>query len=272
MMIEVEQRTSGGEHVRRIGVTAIITPFFLLTAAASGDSVPDPTYSPKLRALFDRPLSRARTVLPPREAESPNGVVRCFRYPGFFVKEIDYGEHGDDQISVTPLVPAARTPVCGVAALFGERGLSASTESYFLGTKGRFGLVESTEGQDGIPFTIHDLASAKAVFTDTMAVDSLPFAFAVKGPSLRIGYTRSVSIACSIPLAGAACWRTASGKLPPEIRGRAPPIALCRSAYARSHTPRDAFTVLHYRVTMTVDAAGRQSQRPGTIVGCAAQS
>ncbi len=243
--------------------------------AAAGDNVADPVFPQALRAAFDRPQSKTRTLVPAREPGDPRGAVRCFRYPAFLVKEVDYGEHGDDHVSVTPLAAAAAMPACAVAALPGEIVLTSSEEGYFLGASGRYGFVESTEGQDGTPVTIHELTSGQAVYADNMAIDTDRFAVAGGGGGLSVEYTRAASGDCSIASGGAACWKAFAvrAQLPPELAAAPAPIAACLAGYAPAKGDRrGAPSVLRYRMTLTIDPAGKQAIRSGAIVGCTPQS
>jgi hypothetical protein len=254
---------------RAAGLTGLMT-LASGAAAAPRAMVPDPQFSRAQRALFDRPLSTARVAVPPLDPGGPAGAVRCFRYGTFFVKEVDYGEHGDDHIAVAPIAKRAPAPACQLRVGKREVALPSSAESYFLGAKGRFGFVQSTTGQDGTLFAIHDLARGAILHADQMALGSVPAGLVLADGTLSIDYVRSVSGSCSIPAGGAACWAriaTEAG-LPPAIAAALPPLALCRAGYAAARAARGEASVLNYRVSLTIDATGRRQLRSGAITAC----
>lgn len=241
--------------------------------------VPDPVFSAAMRALFDTPAAITRTILPPRETGDPSGVVRCYRYPGLTVQEVDYGEHGDQSIFVTPYDVGKPLPTCGPVAGRLEKQLFDSEESYFLGAKAQFGFVVSTSGRDGTPFTIHNLASNFALYADELATDSLPSTFTVAGNVLTIEYIRAAHGSCSIVSGGAACWTAfaTEARLPPEIANAPAPFALCAKGYAAAFGgPADPIepSVLNYTVRVALNAAPEIDKviQAGPITSCNPQS
>lgn len=261
----------------------LLTLLLLLTAMPSAAEqiavVPDPVFSTAIRALFDKPVGITRTILPPRDSGDPSGVVRCYRYPGFTVQEVDRGEHGDESIFVTPHEPGKILPTCGPVAGRLEKQLFGSEESYFLGANGQFGFVVSTSGRDGTPFTIHNLATNSALYADELATDTLPSKFAVVGNVLTIEYIRAAHGSCSIVSGGAACWKAFANeaKLPPEIANAPAPVALCERGYATAFGhPADPATpsVLNYAIRAEINSAPDIDKHValGPLVSCSPQS
>lgn len=264
------------------GFSDVKSRVFLILAASligaapvhAAETVPDPVFPAAMRALFDVPLVTARNTLTPREADDPNGAVRCFSYPGFMVKEFDYGEHGDDRIMVHPIADAA--PVdCNGAPDRDEIMLTGSEETYFLGAKGRYGFGLSTLGQDGSPFTIYDMTSKPdfsitgALFTDTMAPDAVPSRVAVADGVLSFDYLASASLPCSLPGGGAICWKRfiADAHVAPVA---APPESLCVKGYARVQVKEPS--VVTFPVHLTIDNADKITVVTGAVISCGPQS
>jgi hypothetical protein len=238
--------------------------------SARAGTVPDPQMPAALRALFDRPVAVSRAVIPALNPGGPNGVVRCFRYPAFIVKEVDYGEHGDDHLAVLPLAKGSLAPACRLEQGSVEHWLKSSSETYFIGAKGRFGLVQSTGGQDSAPFVIYDLADGSQIYGDEMRVGAVPSFVRVRGGSLSFAYERSVAASCSILSGGAACWSAMarSAGLPGGIAHMPPPIALCRARYFFKGSAESEPSVLSYRILLTIDPTGQQRMRSGAVTAC----
>jgi len=249
--------------------------------ARAGQSplIEDPVFPPAMRALFDAPTETLRTILLSKNVGEPDGVVRCFRYPGLTVHEVDYGEHGDQSIFVTLHEPGKPLPTCGPIRGRLERTLFDSEQSYFLGTSGPFGLVLSTAGHDGIPFTVHDLAQNRALYSDEMAADTSPSRFQGDADVLKFEYVRAAKGSCSIISGGPACWRTFAmeAKLPLVIANAPPPIALCAKGYAEAFgepTKYDQPSVLGYSIYVEInsDLEVEKLLRPGAVISCNPQS
>ncbi len=235
------------------------------TQAAPPEVIRDPDIEPRIRALFDRPMASARTVLPPRGSESgPRGVARCYAYPDFTVKEIDYGDHGDTAISVTPAAPGAVRPPCGKQDDQGEVVLPGGQASYLVGVKGDFVYVESAIGMNTVPFNLYDGRSGRTLYSDQSSSDS-PKKLAVEAGVLTLAYTHGaqaegVQARCSILAGGQACWTqfARAAHLPQAIAKLPPPAAACEAGYASpTLSPRAAPSVVFYDVTMTLDNKGQ---------------
>ena len=177
--------------MRRSRIFGLVVLLAWMPLAGRG-ATRDPQIEPRIRALFDQPVATARTVLP-QMAKYPNGpgVVRCFYFPGFTIKELDYGDHGDTAISVTPASSPVR-PQCGKQDDPGERLLPDGQSSYFLGAKGNFAFVISTLGGDGLgAFYVYDGPSGRKLLAGWSRRPTVP------------GLSRSRTMLCTSPIRAA---------------------------------------------------------------------
>ena len=244
-------------------------------AQAAPDAQRDPSLNPRVTALLDRPAATARSVLPlrPIDANGP-GVVRCFYYPEFTIKELDYGEHGDTAISATPASGPGR-PRCGKQDDPGEKLLPDGAGSVFLGAKGGFVFLQSTFGGNGLgPMAIYDGRTAKPLYKGVWQVDSLAAA-SIENGALSVSFGEGAYQRCSLLTGGARCWATFAQKdgLPPELARRPPPIASCEAAYAKmpklgQGADRNDPSVVYYASSMTLDRSGRVIARAYGDLSC----
>ena len=228
---------------------------------ATPEFQPDPTIEPHIRALFDQPVNFIRTVLPPRPNDpNPRGVVRCYYYPDFTVKELDYGDHGDTAISVTPMPAGAVRPPCGKQNDRSEIVLPGGEAGYLVGVKGIFVFVVSTMGMNTTPFSIYAGRTGKTLYSDETSDDS-PKRLAIEAGVLTMTYPHGAQAGCSILTDGQACWAQFARKarLPQAIARLPPPVAACEAGYANSsiRPTRNAASVIFYDVTMTLDSKGQ---------------
>ena len=239
--------------------------------AAPQQTVSDPTIEPRIKALFDQPMSSARAVLPSRPND-PNslGVVRCYYYPDLTVKELDYGDHGDTAISVTPFAVGSVRPRCGKQNDPGEIVLPGGEASYFIGTKGGFLYVGSTM-KPGL--VIYDGRTGKAIYSDQASDDS-PTSFSVENGILTLQYTHVAQTNCSILTGGQNCWAKFAHDthLPQPVAKLPPPLAACEAGYNHSaNSVRDTPSVIFYNVTMTLDKKGQAKVLSRGVVSCEPQ-
>ena len=255
----------------RNGLLVGLTLFLVAVPGIGRGAVRDPDIAPRIQALFDTPFSTARTILAP-SAKYPNGpgVVRCFYFPDFTIKELDYGDHGDTAMSATPANSPAR-PRCGKQDDAGEKLLADGQGSYFLGAKGGFAFVSSTFGGDGLgPFFIYDGSSGRRLLAGVATTDS-PRSVSVENDVLHLSFRSGVRGSCSLVADGAACWRRIAqeGKLPAAIGSRPLPLASCEAAYAAVPRGQDFDrknpSVVYYEVSLTLDRTGRASSVYGQL-------
>jgi hypothetical protein len=234
-------------------IIAIAAFGFVAGQASAASFIPDPIIE---RTPFDKPVRFVRHILPAAEnAPNPAGVVRCYYYPTFTVKELDNGEHGDDAISVTPFSSAAARPACGKQNDPGEVILKDGQGGYFVGAKSDFVYLLSTNGADTNPFSLVNAQTGKTIYTD-QGLDPGPAALSVIGDVLTLSYTHGAAGSCSILAGGETCWSSFAHqtKLPRIIAVKPAPVEACRTGYGT--TPATHPSVVAYPVTITVDLKG----------------
>jgi hypothetical protein len=237
--------------------------------AVAASYVPDPVIDQHTLALFDKPMRFVRHVLPAaQDTSGPAGVVRCYDFPTFRVKELDNGQHGDDAISVTPLASAAVHPACGAQNDTGERVVKGGQSGYFIGAKGGFVYVMSTLGLDLTPFMIVSAATGRAIYADS-SVDLGPQAVSLQDDVLTLTYRRGLAGTCSIITGGEGCWRTLAQQshLAKAVAARPAPVEACKAAYGKTD-PTDA-SVVSYPVVVSISLSGRATVRSRGALACA---
>jgi hypothetical protein len=156
--------------------------------------------------LFDAP---AKVIHLPLSADPANPQAKaqlsCFYYPHFMVKEVDLGELGAEQLSLIPVAPGAKPPVCQKENLNNEIVISGDDWSgYFWGVKGNYVLFTAEDGwNDGMGFAVFN-TDAKKIFED-VAKTWHSLQAANSGLSMR--YERVYEAPCSIKGEdGQGCW------------------------------------------------------------------
>jgi len=222
---------------------------------------PDPDIPAQVRALFDKPISVQHKLLPKQgDDTNPAGVVRCFTYPGFLVKEIDTGQIGDDAISVTPLKSSTTAPGCSDNNEAGEIVLKSGQGHYFVGAKGNFMLLDEADGDATLGFLVIDSHSGRMIYSDHL------WGLGVSGLSIASGtltmkYQHAAETGCSIVTGGQKCWTQLAkdASLPKAVASQAVPIAVCKAAYAAAKLGPDAASpssVISYPVIVTLTEWG----------------
>jgi hypothetical protein len=240
--------------------------------AAQPQFQPDPDIPAQVKALFDAPLRFTRAILPalPNDPD-PLGVVRCYDYSDFRVKELDNGQHGDDAISVTRYDSVSRRPACGIQNDPGEIVLSGGQGGYFIGAKARFVYVMSTLGEDVTPFTIYDAQTGNAIYGDA---GGSPFGVSISGGVLTLSYSHGAEGPCSIIL-GQGCWQRFAGAaaLPRAIAKRPAPVSECKQSYdEQQHTDYKDPSVIYWDVTITVTITGKTKVLSRGALSCFPES
>ena len=154
-------------------------------------------------------------------------------------------------------------PCAGAAA--GGRKLGTAYYGY-AGRQGPYLLFEDADPHGAVGFLIFDARDGRKIIDDATlgGVTQDTFRGFVTGSgSLTLAYRRGTDLACAIPAAPKACWRSVanarSGALPPAIARLAPPAQTCTRSYRAAATPRDDPSVIAYtvRVMWTRDAGTR---------------
>lgn len=128
------------------------------------------------------------------------------------VKELDWGQKGDDQVSFAPndparLAPCTQDQVAGEGVIPGEDAVAG----YFGGVKGSFVFLEAADCSDrGCPFGVFEPFTGKKLFEDMRRLSPkgkiAEIRFAKIGQGLVMRYPRVVPAGCSIPQKRSQCW------------------------------------------------------------------
>ncbi len=118
--------------------------------------------------VFDKPLDK-QVVKLPADSDNPQAKPKrsCFTYPGFMVKEVDLGEVGADELSITPISKGGQKPFCG-AKTANEIVIKGDDWSgYFEGVKGDFVFFTAEEGVNGgMLFAVFSGGNGKKLFEE----------------------------------------------------------------------------------------------------------
>ncbi len=154
---------------------------------------------PDAAALFDAP-TRIDEVGLPVDPANPDTKrrIRCYRYPDFAVKEVDYGEKGAQKLAVIAAGDACREEGA-------DDRIPAGFEGYYLGAKGDFLFFTASDGWNGaMPFYVHDAKTLAVLFEDSFEGSGFG-SLSVDGRSLKIEFRRAFSASCSLYLDGGNC-------------------------------------------------------------------
>jgi hypothetical protein len=142
-----------------------------------------------------------------------HGQLRCHYFQSFVLKEVDWGQKGDDLISIGPNDPAHLTP-CTQEHADGETIIphEDGDAGYFGGVKGKFVFLVAADCFDrGCPFGVYDALTKKKLFEDQRRLSPkgqiAEIRFAKSGSNLVMSYPRVVAAECSLPLKKSQCWK-----------------------------------------------------------------
>ena len=157
-------------------------------------------------SAYDTPL-RTQVVKLPAEPANPQAKPKrtCTYYPGFVVKEIDMGEVGALDLSITAVHGEA--PKCG-QDIAHEVNIDPETWSgYFKGAKGDFAFFDGEDGWNGgMPFAVFSGKTGHKLFSDTRKGDTYEAIEAGNG-TLAIHYRRVWLAPCSLMTDAKGCWK-----------------------------------------------------------------
>ena len=174
--------------------------FMLPVCAGAGGSGKSPN-------AFDRPLSKQIVPLP-ADPDNPqaNPKRSCFYYPTFMAKEVDLGEEGADELSITPLTKGGQKPSCD-AKNGGEIIIKSDDWSgYFAGVKGDYVFFTSEDGVNGgMPFAVFN-KNGKKLFEESAGTE-LFRSIALAGDGMTLRYRRVYKASCSLYADPKGCWR-----------------------------------------------------------------
>ncbi len=158
--------------------------------------------------VFDKPLDK-QVVKLPADPDNPTAKAKrsCFVYPGFMVKEVDLGEVGADELSITPLSKGGQKPLCGAKTadeivIKGDDWLG-----YFEGVKGDFVFFTAEDGVNGgMPFAVFSGRNGKKLFEESAGTE-LFRSIVLSGDGMTMRYRRVFKSSCSLYADPKECWR-----------------------------------------------------------------
>jgi hypothetical protein len=158
--------------------------------------------------VFDKP--RGKTVVKlPADPDNPQAKPKrsCFYYPGFMVKEVDLGELGASELSITPNSKADLMPGCDAKSTGAMVVKSDDWSGYFAGVKGDFVFFTSEDGVNGgMPFAVFGAKSGKKLFEDSAGTE-LFRSIALSGDGVAMRYRRVFKAPCSLYADAKGCWQ-----------------------------------------------------------------
>jgi hypothetical protein len=223
--------------------------------------------------LFDKP---AKAVHLPLLADPANPQAKaqlsCFYYPHFMVKEVDLGELGSEQLSLTPIASGQKKPACRSENSPDEKIVSPDDWSgYFWGVKGGYVFFSAEDGWNGgMGFAVFTAADTKKIFEDTAKTWR---SIQLTSSGLTLRYRRVYGASCSLRADEATCWRQI--KQDTGLTAAAAPDCAATYAAEQKRTPAFAQQVLtdpsvfDYDVNVTIEAgAAKTTPTSGKILAC----
>jgi hypothetical protein len=182
----------------------LFTPIF---AAAQGQ--PESFDKAIKESVVDLGVSPYYAGLPSQR----HGQLHCHYFPKFVVKELDWGQKGDDSISIAPNDPSHPTP-CTQERAEGETVIPGDDRNagYFDGVKGNFVFLYAADCFDrGCAFGLYEAATGRKVFEDQRRLGPkgkmAEISFTKNGDNLAMHYPRVVAAECSLPQQKSECWK-----------------------------------------------------------------
>jgi hypothetical protein len=209
--------------------------------------------------LFDAPKKLVRLSLPSDPANpQAKAQLSCFYYPQFMVKEIDLGELGAQQLSITAIASGQARPGCRRENSTDEKLISSDDWSgYFWGVKGGNVFFSAEDGWNGgMGFAVFTATEGKKIFEDA-AKTWRSIQLSASGLAMR--YQRVYGASCSLRAEEASCWQQIERET--GLAGTSPPD--CTAAYLAEQKRTPTFaqqvlgdpSVLDYDVNVTIDAS-----------------
>jgi hypothetical protein len=204
---------------------------------------------------FDQPL--AKTVVPlPADPANPQAkpARSCFTYPGFMAKQVDLGEVGAEEQTVTQFSRGAKPPAC--EARIKNEILIKPTEwsGYFDGAKGEFLFYDAGDGVNGgMPFAVF-AKSGKKLFEDSRQGDSFG-AVTLENGALVLRYRRVWLAPCSLYADVKGCWKKITAAT--ALAGTARPDCSAKYREAMQAWPRSAESTERLPTVIAYNAEAR---------------
>ena len=168
--------------------------FLLLALAASAHA-----------EVFDKPLAVKKVRLPADpQFPAARREAACYSYPGYTIKQLDFGEVGAERLSVLP-TPEGKPAPCREAKEPGEYVLPPETWSgYFAGVRSGYAFFTASDGANGgMGFIVLRVADKKVLFED--AYEKVLESADLSNGALLIRYRRVHAGNCSVVTNGASC-------------------------------------------------------------------
>ena len=220
-------------------------------------------------SLFDTPKD-TQVIKLPADLANPQAKPKrtCTYYPGFVVKEIDMGEVGAADLSITAI--SGEAPKCE-RDIAHEVNIDPETWSgYFKGAKGDFVFFDGEDGWNGgMPFAVFNGKTGRKLFSDTRKGDTY-HAVETAGGALMLRYRRVWPGPCSLMADAKGCWKkiVAATALPDAVRPD------CTVAYRKemARTPKFASSIPAMASVISYEAEARYAggkltikPAPGTV-------
>ena len=154
---------------------------------------------------FDKPLQvQTKRLKADPEYPGEKHVASCYSYPGYMVKQLDFGEVGAERLSIIALAAGANAS-CDQSKAPGEYVIPPETWSgYFAGAKGGYAFFNADDGvNDGMGFIVLRVEDKKKIFEDVREKSFHSMELHDGVPLVR--YRRVYSASCSVPVDGASC-------------------------------------------------------------------
>jgi len=154
---------------------------------------------------FDKPKAVQVIKLPPEPENSQAKPTRtCTYYPGFVVKQIDLGEVGAYELSITAIKGAP--PGCTTAIAHEVKIDPKTWSGYFDGAKGDFAFFDAEDGWNGgMPFAVFSGSTGRKLFADARKGDRYA-AVEIADGGLVLRYRRVWLSPCSLMADAKGCW------------------------------------------------------------------
>jgi len=197
----MERMVSVARHV-----AASFCVWSLLTLSGSAQNQSESFDKPIKETVIDLGLSPYYPAV-----RQNHGQLRCHYFQRFMVKELDWGQKGDDWISIASNDPAHLTP-CSQEHNDDETLHREAQDEYFDAAKGNFVFLGAADCLDrGSPFRVFDVVSGKELFEDQRRLSPkgkiADISFAKSGANLVMRYPSVVAAECSLPQKKSECWK-----------------------------------------------------------------
>ena len=230
-----------------------------------------PALAADAKGLFDRPLREQHLPLPPDPVNpQTKPMLSCFYFPHLMVKQVDMGEVGAEQLSMTYLAKGQAAPACRRENAKGETVIT-NWSGYFKGVKNDYVFFSGADGSNGGEgLAIFNAADGERLFADNVTeLHAVALTGPVQDPDQRPWYEnplvlryRKVYLApCSMRADAPHCWSRIK-----QVTGLTQPAAPdCSASYVaeeKHEAPEQQAgvradpSVIEYEVEAALDSQG----------------